>query len=165
MTDPILATTRETLRTAVTDMRRCFDGASPETLNWRPAGDDTNSIAVLAVHSMTSTRSWFAVALGSPLPERDRPSEFRATSSGAGALTAFVDEMARDCVHLLDDATDVDWSTQRKTHARPNPDHPDHFSAVWAMLHALEHLREHTGQLLLPRQLADAHLRSASPSS
>ncbi len=153
--DPVVAAAREILDTAAVDMRSCIEGATPETLNWRPAGEDTNSIAVLAVHSMTSTRSWFAVALGAPLPDRDRASEFRAISSGPEDLIAFVDSMARDCIRLLDDASAIDWSAQRKTHARPSPDQSDRVSAAWAMLHALEHLREHVGQMLLTRQLAD----------
>ena len=152
MPDPILIAAHHILNTAVTDMRTSIEGASSETLNWRPAGDDTNSTAVLAVHSMTSTRSWCSVAVGAPLPERDRPAEFRATASGASDLTAFIEAMQRDCVRLLDQAHDVDWSAVRTTHARPN-DATERVSAAWALLHALEHLREHTGQMLLTRQL------------
>src|SRR5438128_10833921 len=102
MHDPILIAARHILDTTVGDMRGSIDGASSDALNWRPAGDDTNSIAVLAVHSMTSTRSWFSVAVGAPLPERDRPAEFRATASGAEDLIGFIEAMERDCATLLD---------------------------------------------------------------
>src|SRR5689334_6835008 len=122
MTDAIIESAHEVFTAAIDDMRSCIEGASPQALNWRPAAEDTNSIAVLAVHSMTSTRSWFAVAVGAPLPERDRASEFRATSSGPEDLIAFLDAMACECTRLLDEASDVDWSAQRKTHARPSPD-------------------------------------------
>ena len=155
MADPILIAAQHILTTVVVDMRGSIDGASSDALNWPPAGDDTNSIAVLAVHSMTSTRSWFSVAVGAPLPERDRPSEFRATASGAEDLIAFIEGMERDCAKLLDEAESVDWSAVRTTHARPN-DASERVSAAWALLHALEHLREHTGQVLLTRQLFGA---------
>ena len=152
MPDPILIAAQHILDTTVADLRPAIDGGSTEALNWRPAGDDTNSIAVLAVHSLTSTRSWFSVAVGAPLPERDRPSEFRASTSGADDLIAFVQDMQRDCAKLLDEAQNVDWSAVRTTHARPN-DASEHVSAAWALMHGLEHLREHTGQMLLTRQL------------
>ena len=155
MPDPILIASQHILKTAVDDLRGSVDSASADALNWRPAGDDTNSLAVLAVHSMTSTRSWFSVAVGAPLPERDRPAEFLASASGAAELITFVEAMERDCVKLLDEAQDVDWSTVRRTHARPN-DASERVSAAWALMHALEHLREHTGQMLLTRQLYDA---------
>jgi uncharacterized damage-inducible protein DinB len=154
MPDPILIAAQHILKTAVADMRTSIDGVMPEALNWRPAGDDTNTIAVLAVHSMTSTRSWFSVAVGAPLPERDRPSEFRATASGPDDLIAFIEDMQRDCAKLLDEGQDVDWSAVRTTHARPN-DASERVSAAWALMHALEHLREHTGQILLTHQLYD----------
>lgn len=92
--DPMLAAAREVLELAITEMRGCIEGASPDALNWRPGGDDTNTIAVLAVHSLTSTRSWLSVALGAALPARDRPSEFVATAADAGALLVRFDEMA-----------------------------------------------------------------------
>ena len=155
MADPILIAAQHILTTAVVDMRGSIDGASSDALNWRPAGDDTNSIAVLAVHSMTSTRSWFSVAVGAPLPERDRPAEFRATASGAEDLIGFIEAMERDCATLLDEGESVDWSAVRTTHPRPN-DASERVSAAWALLHALEHLREHTGQVLLTRQLFGA---------
>src|SRR5438874_4785460 len=152
MADPILIAAQHILKTAVVDMRGSIEGATSDALNWRPAADDTNSIAVLAVHSLTSTRSWFSVAVGAPLPERDRPSEFRASTSGADDLIAFVQGMQRDCAKLLDEAQNVDWSAVRATHARPN-DASERVSAAWALMHGLEHLREHTGQMLLTRQL------------
>ena len=155
MPDPILVAAQHILKAAVDDVRGSIYGASSDALNVRPAGEDTNSIAVLAVHSMTSTRSWFSVAVGAPLPQRDRPSEFRASTSGAVDLIAFVEAMQGDCLRLVDEGQSVDWGATRTTHARPNGA-VERVSAAWALLHALEHLREHTGQMLLTRQLADA---------
>ena len=41
----------------------------------------------------------------------------------------------------------------RRTHTRPNPDDDMKVPAAWALLHAIEHLREHVGQMQLTRQL------------
>src|SRR5438270_13587286 len=119
MPDPILIAAEHILKTAVDDMRSSIEGATSDALNWRPTADDTNSIAVLAVHSMTSTRSWFSVAVGAPLPQRDRPSGLRATASGAEDLIAFIEGMKRDCATLLYDAQSAALSAVRTTSARP----------------------------------------------
>jgi uncharacterized damage-inducible protein DinB len=153
MPDIFTATARTILDEAVADMSSAIEGASPEALNWKPGGEDTNSIAVLAVHSMHSTRSWFSVALGLPLPDRDRDSEFLATTPDASSLLGFLASMQDDCRQLLAQGAVEDWSVMRETHARPNADAEKGTPAAWALLHALEHLREHAGQMLLTRQL------------
>lgn len=156
MPDPFIAAASRILDDALADMRGAIDGASTETLNWKPGGDGTNSIAVLAVHSMSSTRSWLSVAIGAPLPDRDRDSEFLATTPGAEALLALIDAMGADCVRTLSEADVADWGASRRAQTRPNPDTEPRVSAAWTLLHALEHLREHVGQMLLTRQLANA---------
>jgi uncharacterized damage-inducible protein DinB len=154
--DPFVVAADDVLRTALEDMRACTDGASIDCLNWRPDSPDTNSIAVLAVHSMHSTRSWLSIAVGAPLPPRDRPSEFLTTADDSSAFHAFIDEMGRDCLSLLEHAAVDDWSSARRTHPRPRPGTDDQVSAAWALVHAMEHLREHVGQMQLTRQLFDA---------
>ncbi len=154
--DPIIASAREILKTALADMRPAVEGASPEALNWHPAGVASNSIAVLAVHQMNSTRMWLSVATGAPLPRRDRDSEFVSTAADASALLAIVDALGRDCEALLDNAGQVDWSAMRETHPRPRPGVSDEVTAAFALIHACSHLLEHVGQIALTRQLWDA---------
>ncbi len=148
--DPFLASVREVIERSQREMRDAIIGLPTDALNWRPAGDDTNSIAVLATHSLHSTRWWLSVALGEPLPARHRPSEFRASDLDAGSLLRFLDEMSEDCLALVEEDRDVDWSTVRQT--------PERMPAAWALVHALEHLREHVGQILLTRQVWDQRL-------
>jgi hypothetical protein len=147
MSDPTIEAAREIFDESVDHLREAIEGLSPETLNWRPAGEETNPIAVLAVHGMHSSRWWFTIARGLPLPERDRPSEFVAETGGDTELLAFVDRMAEDCRARLDDQEPFD-----ATASRPVPD-DEPVSAAWALLHALEHLREHVAQAQLTRQL------------
>ncbi|RLC59278.1 MAG: DinB family protein [Chloroflexi bacterium] len=164
MTDAITPSARFVLRELLGELRAAVEGVPAEALNWRPAGEETNSIAVLATHALYSTRSWLAIAVGAPLPERDRPSEFLATEDDPLALVRLVDEMSAQCTVLLRDAGAVDWSATRKTHARPAQKADDgswqpgveEVPAAYAILHALEHLGEHVAHCSLTRQLWEA---------
>lgn len=151
--DPFLAAVEKVFDTTMVDMRAAIDGAPPESLNWRPGGEDTNSIAVLATHSLHSTRAWLAVGLDAPRPARDRPSEFEAQAPDATALLAMLDDFGGQCRTIIQSARDVDWTALRRpdSRARPGADYEE--TAAWALVHALEHLREHVGQMALTRQM------------
>ena len=153
--DPMVAAARYVLlRDQLPLLRECVAEAPSEALNWRPGGADTNSIAVLATHTMHSTRSWMSVALGAPLPDRDRESEFRVTVDATSELLALVDALTADIERLLDGAKgSVDWAAMRKTHPRPNPGARESVPAGRAMLHAIEHVSAHVAHMQLTRQL------------
>lgn len=148
MPDPTIEAAREIFDESVDHLREAIDGLSPEALAWQPAGEDSNPITVLAVHGMHSSRWWLSIARGLPLPERDRPSEFVAESASDTELLSFVDAMAAECRARLDAAEAFD-----PTAIRPTPE-GDPVTAAWALLHALEHLREHVAQAQLTRQLS-----------
>ena len=149
MPDPVVAAASSLLGRSLDALRETIAGADPQALDWRPA-EDTNSIAVLAVHSMHSTRSWLSAAMGAPLPERDRPSEFLAAAESVDELLVFFDTMAADCRALLDTDEPLDAAAIRPTH-----NEGETATAAWALLHALEHLREHVAHTQLTRQLWD----------
>ena len=155
MPDIFSTTARNIFDEVAGAMRLAIEGASAEGLNRRPGGEDTNSITVLAVHSMHSTRSWFCVAVGAALPARNRDDEFVATMPDDAALLSFFDSMVLECRALLDGETVMDWAAPAKTHARPEPYAEGEVPRAWALLHALEHLGEHTGQIQLTRQLVE----------
>ena len=150
MPDPILTSARDLLRRARDDMRAAIDGLPPDALNWRPAAGDTNSIAAMANHAVTSARTWLSVAVDAPLPPRDRPTEFEFTAASATALLTFTDGLFEDCLSLIDSSRTVDWAALRK---HWDPGREIELFPAWALLHALEHLREHLGQILLTRQM------------
>ena len=153
MSDPTVAGARDIFEDSIEDVHRAIEGLPPDGVNWRPAGDDTNPLAVLAVHAMASTRSWLAVAFGAPLPERDRPSEFRTVSEGATELLGHVDAVAEDCRSLFDGAGTFEPGTRRTSHMRTSSGQAEVVSGAWALLHALHHLGEHVGHAQLTRQL------------
>ena len=151
MTDHVLESARHLVGGSLKELRASVDGLPAEALNWRPT-PETNSIAMLIAHTMGATRLWLRMAMGLPLPERDRDAEFRATFGDSLALLRFVDEMSRECTEALDSADSVDWSAMRETAGRGG-DAPPQVAAAYALIHVTEHLRGHVDQVSLMRQL------------
>jgi hypothetical protein len=152
MTDTFLTSVRFVVSEDLKDLRAGVDGLPGEALDWEPAGADTNSIAVLVTHVLHSTRWWLSVAVGAPLPDRVRDSEFTVKSGDPAALAAFMTDFSAQIMALLNDAGDVDWAALRDTPG----DTPEQVPASWAVLHAIEHLREHVAHVGLTRQLWEA---------
>lgn len=154
MADPTITAARDILDDSLIELRKAVDGCSAGELNRRPAGEDSNGIAVLVTHAFGSTRSWLSLAVGASLPDRDRDAEFLVVVEDAGAFMATFDATASACRDLLD--TDEPFDPGR-TGTAPwltyGSDEP--VTAAWALLHALEHLREHVGHAQLTRQLWD----------
>ena len=148
MTDPTIEAARDIFDESVDHLREAIEGLPPESLAWRPAGEESNPITVLAVHGMHSSRWWLTIARGLPLPERDRPSEFIAETASDEALLSFVDQMAAECRTRLDSAETFDPAA---IHTLPEG---ELVTSAWALLHSLEHFREHVAQAQLTRQLA-----------
>src|SRR5512134_299732 len=156
MTDSMLLSAAYVLKDDLQEIRAAVDGLPDDALNWKPAGHDTNSVAVLVTHVLHSTRSWISTAVGAPLPDRDRDSEFRVAAGRTGDLLALIDDFGSQILALVNGAGDVDWAANRKAHMRPDPSLPDYVPASYAMLHAIEHFGQHVAHVSLTRQLWDA---------
>jgi uncharacterized damage-inducible protein DinB len=155
MPDPTITAAREIVEESIEGIRGAIAGLPADALNWRPSEEGTNPIAVLAVHAMHSTRSWLAVAMGAPLPDRDRAAEFRTVVADPRDLLETVDRLAADCRALLTTEDAFDPGTMRESHFRASSGRAEIVSGAWALLHAVEHLREHMGHAQLTRQLWD----------
>jgi uncharacterized damage-inducible protein DinB len=153
MTNAVLASAAYVMTDDIKEIRAALDGMPDEAINWEPGGSDTNSVAVLVTHVMHSTRSWISTAVGAPLPDRDRDSEFRVTAEKTADLLALVDDFGAQILALVDNAGEIDWAENRKTHMRPDPDLPDYVPASFALLHAIEHFGQHVAHVSLTRQL------------
>jgi hypothetical protein len=150
VSDPVVEAARSILAEELDELRDATAGLSPEGLNQRPAGEGTNSLAVIAEHALASTRSWLSLATGAPLPPRERPAEFRAVADAD--FPARVDERIGECLALLDgdvafDPTRIGTAPWRSAGA----DEP--ITAAWALLFALSHLGEHVGHAHVTRDL------------
>jgi len=155
--DPLLQAARAVLRTCRDDMRTAIEGLPPEAINWRPPGDDTNSIAVFTHHAWHSTRQWLSVTVEAPMPGRNRTAEFEVSYESADALIAKLEEISDECLALISKDRHVDPGAIRP-HWDPNTDLK--FNAAWTAFHALEHLGEHVGHVGLTRQLWEARASS-----
>ena len=118
-----------------------------EALDWVPA-EGMNSLSVLVVHLTGSERYWIGDVVMGESSDRDRDAEFRASGLDVGALNQRLDDAfnyARAALERLDLA-DLDRQCL-------SPRSGKHFSASWALLHALEHTAIHLGHIQLTRQL------------
>ncbi len=150
MADPTIEAARVTFDDSLGELRGVVAGSTAAELDRRPGADDTNSIAVLTVHALSSARWWLSLAMGAPPPERDRASEFLAVTTSTDDLLSFVDEMAEDCRSLLDAGGSFEPAAVCVNGS-------EEVTAIWALIHALEHLREHVGHAQLTSQLFLRH--------
>ena len=167
MPDPTIVAAQDLFEDSVAGLRAAIEGLPAEILNRRPAGEDTNAIAVLAIHALYSTRSWLSLATGAELPARDRPAEFRVTAKDQADLLAEVDQVAAQCRALLASATTWDsartgvatWRSGPEAKGGEESESPpldlEPVTAAWAMIHAISHLKEHVAHAQLTRQVVE----------
>jgi hypothetical protein len=148
--DPVLAQARDILGESFAEVRRCLADLPQAALVWCPTADETNSLAVLTSHALGSTREWLCVALDQPPPPRVRAEEFGAAFPDADAARRHAEAVIGDCERVLAAGQIDDWGRLRQ---RANG---ETVTAAWAILHAIDHLREHVGQMMLTRQLWQA---------
>ena len=147
--DPTLDGLREVLDESLDEIRRGIADLSVEELNAAPAGGETNPIAVIVTHALGATLSWLSLAVGAPLPSRDRDAEFR-TVADEGFAT-WTEGMIGRCLGVLDGAS---WDPSRTGTPNWNPHlASEPRTAAYAATHALAHLGEHVGHLHMTRDL------------
>jgi hypothetical protein len=151
--DPTIEAARRILDDSLTELRAAVDGCTADRLNRRPAGEETNGLAVLATHALHSTRAWLSLALGAPLPFRDRPAEFAVVVEDPAGFLATFDALASECRALLAPGVSFDPGLEGKAPWRPGGLADEPVTAAWALIHALAHLREHVGHAQLTRQV------------
>ncbi|MBI5158419.1 MAG: DUF664 domain-containing protein [Acidimicrobiia bacterium] len=151
MADPIITATRALAVDAFDVLRHSVDGLHADALNRRPAGADTNSIAVLVTHALGATRLLMSLAVGAPLPPRDRDAEFAAQVADPDTLLDAISTIGAECLAILDGAASIDWGAPRQ---RTRSDGSTwSMTAGYAMLHALDHLRGHADEAALTRHV------------
>ncbi len=124
-----------------------LEGLDASALNWRPLPTDTNSLFIMATHSLGSERGWFGSVIANQPATRDRAGEFRAQGNDIAALrTAFreTEPYSREILAPLT-AQDLDAVRQHHEHGT--------VTVRWVLLHILKHYSEHLGQMRLTRQL------------
>jgi uncharacterized damage-inducible protein DinB len=118
-------------------------------LDWKPAGE-TNSLAVLAVHTAASERYWMGdVAMDEP-SGRNREAEFVTRGLNAADLTDRLDASLTYCQGVLERLTLEDLEKRRMHHERE-------VTVGYALAHTLEHAATHLGHMQITRQVWEAY--------
>jgi len=153
--DVTVESAREVVGESLDDLLAVLDGLSVTQLNRRPAGEQTNPIAILVAHALASTRSWLSLATGKDLPPRDRPAEFLTVARDADDFRRWAAAEADTCRATLARVVDYDPARERPAPWRSDdPDTP--VTAAWAMSHAIAHLGEHVGHAQLTADVVRA---------
>ncbi len=135
------------LRSCHNDVDKALDGLPPEALDWVP-GQDMNSISVLVFHLTGAERFWIGDVAAQEPSDRDRDAEFKVKGLGTDALKKRLDDTLTHAGAALEK-----FSLQDLELPRRSPQTNREFTIGWALLHALEHAREHAGQIQITRQL------------
>jgi len=145
--EPFFASYLKSLEALFADFAQSLEGLPREALDWRPA-PDTNSLAVLAVHTAGATRYLLGEVCLGEAPTRDRPAEFVTSgldSAELGALLQATVAHARAALGQL--------GMEDLPRRRPMPGRDMEVTIAEALLQALAHAGEHLGHAQITRQL------------
>ena len=134
------------LRDRRKEILKCVQGLDAAGLEWKPRMPDTNSLAVLAFHSLGAERNWLHAVVGQKAIERNREAEFRVRAKDVISLPAMYAAVAEESEQILAALAPEELNAVR---AYRNRD----LTVRWCILHVLEHYSEHLGQMWLTRQL------------
>jgi hypothetical protein len=135
---------------AIERILACLDGVDAEGLNWRPSAPQTNSLYVLAFHSMGSAEGAVIGELGGQPVERDRDAEFTASGNSAAPLSARWEALQPRLRDALARLTPADM--EKTVHHR-------RFGAMSGRAYLIltaQHPAEHAGHAELTRDLLKA---------
>ncbi|MGE5139872.1 MAG: DinB family protein [Rudaea sp.] len=132
------------LRSEVWETLEDLDTAA---LNWTPLPEGTNSLLVLATHSLGAEHGWIAEVVGREPKTRIRANEFRARGSGLEQLRERFEATARESERILSGLNESDLNETREGTSGET------VTVRWAIIHVIEHYAEHLGQMSLTRQL------------
>ena len=130
-------------------LREELANLTPDALAWIPC-DGANSIAVLVTHMLGNEMESVRTVAGAA-SDRVRAREFEVRGATAGELIALIDH-AEGVLEEL--APRIAAERLGATHVRPSALDQTPHTGTHILMHSLAHAREHTGQLLLTRQLA-----------
>lgn len=150
--DPLVEAALTVAKEGHQALREVIGRADAQALDWRP-GRDTNSICVLVNHAMNGEKVWLSRVVGDDY-QRDREAEFRLSGHTAADLLRRIDQADADVTAYLSRLKSDDLNRQIEYAGRQ-------VSGAWALIHALEHVREHVGQGGLTLQLWEQQQKSA----
>lgn len=128
----------------------CLDGQDAEELNWRPPAKETNSLYVLAVHTLANAEEFILGFLDGQPIVRDRDAEFAASGDSAAPLQARWNELQANVREALG-RLGPDVLTNSYTHPRRGTR-----NGRAVLIGVAQHAAEHAGHAELTRDLLAA---------
>lgn len=150
--DLVVSTVLSLFETVYRSLDEEITGLDAAELAWTPA-PDTNSIAVLIVHSIGSAEEVLRIVRGMP-NERDRDAEFVPNGLAADALHT---RIAAAFAYLGDVGSGITGEDLAAIRPRPNRD-PQ--TGMYWLLHNYGHAREHLAHIQLTKQVYAATVRA-----
>jgi uncharacterized damage-inducible protein DinB len=130
-----------------------IDGVPAVGLNWRPIVTDgervTNSIAALVTHVAGAERVWVAKVIGGKESDRDRPAEFAVVVENADELITNLKVVGEETRKTLSELTNKDLARLIETYLGTH-------MVRWAIVHLIEHIALHLGEMQITYQLWEA---------
>ena len=138
---------------ALGEMARIVEGLGEERANEAPPLVGANSAYVILTHCLGVLEYWGGATVAGRSIQRDRDAEFRAAGEVAELLART--EAARRRLH--EDVRALD-ALAEPSHVVRNPDDPVPYSKTQGavLLHMLEELFQHLGQMEITRDLLEA---------
>ncbi len=142
-----LSTYLERLNALRSELFKTLEGLDAQALNWTPLPQETNSLFVLATHSLGAEQGWIAEVIGGVPPTRVRAKEFLAHGNDVNELRERFEVVAHESetVLLALAETDLNQTRAREPYGT--------VTVRWIIIHVIEHYAEHLGQIQLTRQL------------
>jgi hypothetical protein len=135
---------------AVEAMADIVTGLGDELANTRPELPGANSPYAILRHCLGVMEYWAGHVIAGRTVERDRPAEFRAAGPVAGLATA-ADQARR---RFRADLVTAELSARpRGGHPTTRPDDLELISQGHALLHVMEEVCQHLGQMEITRDL------------
>jgi len=153
--NPQLTLYLQELRRQLDKLCGAIDGLNAEQLNWKPPVEESNSIYVIATHTLGNMRGWvLGICCGQPI-DRDRAAEFASSGADAAPLIERARTLRREIeaafatlpVESLDELREARQNLWGAGTTRP-------VTGREAILHALEHAANHVGHIEITRDLA-----------
>lgn len=120
-----------------------------EAADWVP-GEEMNSVAVLVVHTMGSEAYWVGQLSAGVNANRVRATEFETRGLSIAELVTIIDKAVENVKTWVATLTIDDLSRMVLSSMMDQE-----VSVGWALLHALDHIAQHTGHMGITRQLWD----------
>lgn len=141
---------------ALAEMARIVEGLGDERANEAPPLAGANSAYAVLTHCLGVLEYWGGATVAGRTVQRDREAEFKATGEVAELLART--EAARRRLH--EDVGTLDALAAPSQVGR-DPDHPVPYSETQGavLLHVLEELFQHLGQMEITRDVLQAQAR------